>query len=137
MYEVNRSIAIIKPKQPFFNWLNALPFEQDEALTLTRIQKMSLEQALEFIAEDELVEVTPQSIRLRKKILKQQERPRRGEDQRAERGEAGESVGGPLLLVVGALRERVTQCVAVGAGQELALTRHGDRLSYRIDEVGR
>ncbi len=39
----------------------------DENLTLTRIQKMTLEQALEFIDEDELVEVTPQSIRLRKK----------------------------------------------------------------------
>lgn len=48
----------------------------DEALTLTRIQKMSLEQALEFIAEDELVEVTPQSIRLRKKLLSENDRKR-------------------------------------------------------------
>ena len=39
MYEVNRSIAIIKPKQPFFDWLNALPFEQDEALTLTALRQ--------------------------------------------------------------------------------------------------
>jgi len=37
---------------------------------------MSLEQALEFIAEDECVEVTPQSVRLRKRILKQNDRPR-------------------------------------------------------------
>jgi hypothetical protein len=29
------------------------------------------------------------------------------------------------------------QCVAVGAGQELALTRHGDNVSYEIDEIGR
>ena len=39
---------------------------------------MSLEQALDFIDEDELVEVTPQSIRLRKKLLKEVERRRAG-----------------------------------------------------------
>ncbi len=36
----------------------------------------SLEQALEFIEDDELVEVTPQSIRLRKKLLQEHERRR-------------------------------------------------------------
>jgi GTP-binding protein len=41
----------------------------DDAVTLTPIKQMSLEQALEYIAEDELVEVTPKSIRLRKRIL--------------------------------------------------------------------
>jgi len=41
----------------------------DEALRLTPPQAMSLEQSLEFIAEDELVEITPKSIRLRKKVL--------------------------------------------------------------------
>lgn len=41
----------------------------DEALRLTPATILSLEQALEFIADDELVEVTPKSIRLRKKIL--------------------------------------------------------------------
>ncbi len=41
----------------------------DEALKLTPIQKPTLEEALEFIADDELVEVTPQSIRIRKAIL--------------------------------------------------------------------
>jgi GTP-binding protein len=41
----------------------------DDAVTLTPIKHMSLEQALEYIAEDELVEVTPKSIRLRKRIL--------------------------------------------------------------------
>lgn len=41
----------------------------DETLKLTPPKTMSLEQALEFIADDELVEVTPKSIRLRKKIL--------------------------------------------------------------------
>ena len=48
----------------------------DENLILTRIQKMTLEQALEFIDEDELVEVTPESIRLRKKLLTENDRKR-------------------------------------------------------------
>jgi len=42
----------------------------DDALRLTPHDELSLEQCLEFIADDELVEVTPESIRLRKKILK-------------------------------------------------------------------
>ena len=41
----------------------------DEALTLTPHKQLSLEQAIEFIAEDELIEVTPKNIRLRKRIL--------------------------------------------------------------------
>ncbi len=41
----------------------------DEALTLTPPIRFSLEQALEFIDDDELVEVTPESIRIRKKVL--------------------------------------------------------------------
>ena len=41
----------------------------DEALKLITPTVMSLEQCLEFIADDELVEVTPKSIRLRKTIL--------------------------------------------------------------------
>jgi len=48
----------------------------DDTLVLARIQKLTLEQALEFIAEDELVEVTPKSIRLRKKLLTENERKR-------------------------------------------------------------
>src|SRR5690606_5987271 len=38
----------------------------DEALRLSPIKKMTLEEAIEFIADDELVEVTPKSIRIRK-----------------------------------------------------------------------
>ena len=41
---------------------------------------MGLEEGIEWIAEDELVEVTPQSVRLRKKILKQSDRPRRRQE---------------------------------------------------------
>ena len=48
----------------------------DEALTLTPPVRHTLEQALEFIEDDELVEVTPQSIRLRKKLLLEHERRR-------------------------------------------------------------
>ncbi len=48
----------------------------DENILLTPPIKMSLEQALEFIDDDELVEVTPQSIRIRKKFLKEHERKR-------------------------------------------------------------
>ncbi|MBP5618533.1 MAG: translational GTPase TypA, partial [Clostridia bacterium] len=46
----------------------------DEALKLTPPSTYSLEQALEFIKDDELVEVTPQSIRLRKMILSKEQR---------------------------------------------------------------
>jgi GTP-binding protein len=48
----------------------------DEALVLSPPVKHTLEQALEFIEDDELVEVTPMSIRLRKKLLKENERKR-------------------------------------------------------------
>ena len=50
----------------------------DEAITLTTPIRHTLEQALEFIEEDELVEVTPNHIRLRKKHLKEIERKRAG-----------------------------------------------------------
>jgi len=46
----------------------------DENILLTPPIRFSLEQALEFIDEDELVEVTPKSIRLRKKLLLEHER---------------------------------------------------------------
>ncbi|MCK4705963.1 MAG: translational GTPase TypA, partial [Gammaproteobacteria bacterium] len=48
----------------------------DEALTLSPHIKYTLEQALEFIDDDELVEVTPVSIRIRKKLLTENERKR-------------------------------------------------------------
>ena len=48
----------------------------DENLLLTPPVRMSLEQALEFIDDDELVEVTPDNIRLRKKLLKESDRKR-------------------------------------------------------------
>ena len=51
---------------------NTRSSSSDEALRLTPIQDMTLEEALEFIADDELVEVTPKSIRIRKAILDHQ-----------------------------------------------------------------
>ena len=48
----------------------------DENILLTRPLKFSLEEALEFIDDDELVEITPQHIRLRKKLLKESDRRR-------------------------------------------------------------
>jgi GTP-binding protein len=42
----------------------------DDALNLTPVRNMTLEDALEYIGDDELVEITPSSIRLRKKVLK-------------------------------------------------------------------
>jgi GTP-binding protein len=48
-------------------------------MRLVPAKDLSLEQALEFIADDELVEVTPDSIRLRKRILPANQRPKRKE----------------------------------------------------------
>jgi GTP-binding protein len=55
----------------------------DEAIRLIPHRQLSLEQAIEFIADDEFVEVTPKSIRLRKKILDPKRRPRRWQQIRA------------------------------------------------------
>ena len=49
---------------------------KDEAVRLTPPIRMTLEKALAYIQEDELVEVTPKSIRLRKKLLDETERKR-------------------------------------------------------------
>ncbi len=51
----------------------------DEAIRLIPPRRLGLEQAIEFINDDELVEVTPSSIRLRKKILASNSRPRKGD----------------------------------------------------------
>jgi len=49
----------------------------DDAIRLVPFKNLNLEQAIEFIADDELVEVTPKFLRLRKKILQENRRPRR------------------------------------------------------------
>jgi GTP-binding protein len=55
----------------------------DENIILKPARKMTLEQALEYIEEDELVEVTPKSIRLRKDLLTENERKRSNRKQAA------------------------------------------------------
>ena len=60
----------------------------DEAIRLIPHRELSLEQAIEFIADDEYVEITPKTIRLRKKVLQANKRPRRWQEIRASQ-EAG------------------------------------------------
>ena len=50
----------------------------DEAIRLVPYKALNLEQAIEFIADDEFVEVTPKTLRLRKKVLQANRRPKRG-----------------------------------------------------------
>jgi len=49
----------------------------EEAMRLVPAKELTLEEALEFIADDELIEVTPQAIRLRKKVLQANRRPKK------------------------------------------------------------
>jgi len=61
----------------------------DEAIRLIPHRELSLEQAIEFIADDEYVEITPKTIRLRKKVLPANKRPRRWQEIRASQEAAG------------------------------------------------
>jgi GTP-binding protein len=72
---VDLDVNIIKEKK----LTNMRASSADDAMRLIPVKDLSLEQALEFIADDELVEVTPQSIRLRKRVLKPNERPKKKE----------------------------------------------------------
>ncbi|MCH7529334.1 MAG: hypothetical protein IH972_07260 [Candidatus Marinimicrobia bacterium] len=53
---------------------------RDENILITPHREMGLEEGIEWVGDDELVEVTPQSIRLRKTLLKQAERPKRQQE---------------------------------------------------------
>ena len=55
---------------------NMRTHSHDEAIRLTPAREITLESAIEFIGADELVEVTPKSIRLRKRLLSQHDRRR-------------------------------------------------------------
>jgi GTP-binding protein len=55
----------------------------DEAIRLIPPRELTLEKAIEFIADDEYVEVTPKSLRLRKKVLDAKKRPKRWQEIRA------------------------------------------------------
>jgi len=68
--EADLDVNIVKEKK----LTNMRASTADEAIRLVPPHILNLEQALEFIREDEYVEVTPQSIRLRKKVLKANQR---------------------------------------------------------------
>jgi GTP-binding protein len=70
--DVDLDVNVVKEKK----LTNMRASTADEAMRLVPFRELSLEQALEFIREDELVEVTPQSIRMRKKILPSNQRPK-------------------------------------------------------------
>ena len=67
---VDLDVNVIKEKK----LTNMRAASADDAIRLVPFRELSLEQALEFINEDELVEITPKSIRLRKKILQANQR---------------------------------------------------------------
>ena len=66
------SVNVCKKKQ----MTNMRASGADESLRLVPPMELSLEQCLEFMADDELLEITPQNLRLRKKILSRTERLR-------------------------------------------------------------
>jgi GTP-binding protein len=72
--DVDLDVNIVREKK----LTNMRASTADEAIRLVPFKNLNLEQAIEFIAEDEFVEVTPKSLRLRKKILQSNKRPRRG-----------------------------------------------------------
>ena len=68
--DADLNVNIVKEKK----LTNMRASSADEAIRLVPPKLLNLEQAIEFIREDELVEITPKSIRLRKKILKANQR---------------------------------------------------------------
>jgi len=93
-----RGTIFVKPATPIYEWMiiwesnrwqdlavnatknkkltNVRASGTDEALKLTPPKIMTLEEAIDYISEDEYVEITPESIRLRKKYLTENERKR-------------------------------------------------------------
>jgi GTP-binding protein len=71
--EADMDVNITKEKKQ----TNMRASSADEAIRLIPHKELSLEQAIEYIADDEYVEVTPKSLRLRKKVLDMKKRPRR------------------------------------------------------------
>ena len=72
---VDLDVNIIREKK----LTNMRASSADDAMRLVPVKDLSLEQSLEFIADDELVEVTPKSIRLRKRVLPSNQRPKKKE----------------------------------------------------------
>src|SRR6202011_4795573 len=78
--ENDLEINVLKGKQ----LTNIRAAGKDEAVRLTPPLRMTLEKALAYIEDDELVEVTPKSIRLRKKMLDANERKKSERSQKSE-----------------------------------------------------
>lgn len=72
--ERNRDIDLLLNPTRTKKLTNLRASGKDEAVTLTPILPMSLEQAIQFVKDDELVEITPRSVRMCKKILDSQQR---------------------------------------------------------------
>jgi GTP-binding protein len=68
------NVNVCKPKK----LTNMRAAGKDEAAVLTPPRRLTIESALEWIEEDELLEVTPDSLRLRKRILSASHRKRAG-----------------------------------------------------------
>src|SRR5580692_2459438 len=77
--EADMDVNITKEKKQ----TNMRASSADEAIRLIPHKELSLEQAVEYIADDEYVEVTPKALRLRKKVLDVKKRPRRWQQIRA------------------------------------------------------
>jgi GTP-binding protein len=70
--DVDLDVNIVREKK----LTNMRASSADEALRLVPVRDLTLEQAIEYIADDELVEVTPKSIRMRKRVLQSYARPK-------------------------------------------------------------
>ncbi|MCA9388202.1 translational GTPase TypA, partial [Candidatus Berkelbacteria bacterium] len=68
--EVDLEVNVTKEKK----LTNIRAAGSDDAIVLTPYRKFSLENCLDFLEDDELCEVTPESLRLRKRLLSKQER---------------------------------------------------------------
>lgn len=71
--EVDLDVNVVREKK----LTNMRASTADEAIRLVPFKQLTLEQAIEFVADDEMVEITPHSLRLRKKILQANRRPKK------------------------------------------------------------
>ena len=81
--ENDLTVNIVKAKQ----MTNMRSANKDQTSTMKKPRIMSLEEALEYLNDDEYLEVTPESIRLRKKILEKNER-----EKSAKRNKSAETI---------------------------------------------
>lgn len=77
--EADMDVNITKEKKQ----TNMRSSSADEAIRLIPPRELTLEKAIEFISDDEFVEITPKSIRLRKKVLDAKKRPKRWQEIKA------------------------------------------------------